>query len=220
MNKSGTKVKTPLFDYNRAGYVEYKDTFKTLNKDNILDGLKVTVSSKIGETTYSQRYLNIALDLKTNVNFDILYEIYDINDELKYSRTISNSDFEISPRGVITAKYAEDISGNEFVFGADYYTLKLYAVTTDLSRKLELYNDKIKQVASSIYIDVPELSNPVISIDNQEAIVTSTGSGYAHSIKYRISVKDPHKVIIDGKYTVELQNSAGKKMFVLIQMIV
>lgn len=212
MNKDGTKVKTPLFDYNRAGYVEYKDTFKTLNKDNILDGLKVTVSSKIGETTYSQRYLNIALDLKTNVNFDILYEIYDINDELKYSRTISNSDFEISPRGVITAKYAEDISGNEFVFGADYYTLKLYAVTTDLSRKLELYNDKIKQVASSIYIDVPELSNPVISIDNQEAIVTSTGSGYAHSIKYRISVKDPHKVIIDGKYTVELQNSAGKNV--------
>lgn len=212
MNKQGKKEITPLFDYNRAGYVEYKNTFKTLNKDNVLDTLKVTVSSEVGETTYSKRTLNINIGLKTNTNFDILYEIYDINDELKYSRTIPNTDFNISSRGVITAKYLEDISGNDFVFGSDYYTLKIYAVTTDLNRKLELYNDKIKQVASSIYIDVPELSNPVISIDNQEALVAATASGYEHSIKYKISVKDPHRVIIDGKYTVELQNSANKNI--------
>ncbi len=209
MNKNGTKEKTPLFDYNKAGYVEYKNSFKTLSKNEVLKELNVTVSHQIGETTYSSRKLNITVGLKTNINFDILYEIYDINEELKYTKTIKNTDFNIKGNN-ISAKESEDISGKEFVFGPEYYTLKIYAVTTDLNKKLELYNDKIKQVASSIYIDVPELVNPLITVNNQEAIINKDGSTYSHSIKYKITVKDTHRVIEDGKYTIELQNSSYK----------
>ena len=209
MNKNGTKVKTPLFDYNVNGYVEYKDSFKTLNKDGVLKELSIDVTSSIGEDVYSKRILNLKYVLKTNVNFDILYEIYDINDEMKYQRTILNDDFNINSKGTITASYGEDISGNDFVFGSNYYTLKVYAVTTDLNKKLELFNDKIKQSAtSSVYIDFPELKNPDIKVDNQEAIIESSSSGYKHSIKYKISINDSHRVINDGKYMVELQNSS------------
>ena len=59
MNKNGTKVKTPLFDYNVNGYVEYKDSFKTLNKDGILKELSIDVTSSIGEDVYSKRILNL-----------------------------------------------------------------------------------------------------------------------------------------------------------------
>lgn len=210
MNKNGTKVKTPLFDNGRSGYVEFKSSFSTLNKDKILKGLNLKYTSSIGDDTYSKRVLNMKYNLYTDVNFDILYEIYDIDGNKKYDGTIVNGDFSVSKSGAISASYDKDISGNDFVFGANYYTLKVYAVTTDLHRKLELYNDVIKQVSTDkIYMDVAELRNPSITVNKQEAIISED---YKHSIKYKITVIDSNRVITDGKYYIELQDTSYKNV--------
>ena len=63
MNKNGTKVITPLFDNGRSGYVEFKSSFKTLNKDKILKGLNLKYTSSIGDDTYSKRVLNMKYNL-------------------------------------------------------------------------------------------------------------------------------------------------------------
>lgn len=210
MNKNGTKVITPLFDNGRSGYVEFKSSFKTLNKDKILKGLNLKYTSSIGDDTYSKRVLNMKYNLYTDVNFDILYEIYDIDGNKKYDGTIVNGDFSVSKSGAISASYDKDISGNDFVFGANYYTLKVYAVTTDLHKKLELYNDVIKQVSTDkIYMDVAELRNPSITVNKQEAIISED---YKHSIKYKITVIDSNRVITDGKYYIELQDTSYKNV--------
>ena len=102
MNKNGTKFITPLFDNGRSGYVEFKSSFSTLNKDKILKGLNLKYTSSIGDDTYSKRVLNMKYNLYTDVNFDILYEIYDINDEylvMVVSDRISAFDV-ILPEGV------------------------------------------------------------------------------------------------------------------------
>ena len=65
MNKNGTKVKTPLFDNGRSGYVEFKSSFSTLNKDKILKGLNLKYTSSIGDDTYSKRVLNMKYNLYT-----------------------------------------------------------------------------------------------------------------------------------------------------------
>ena len=149
-------------------------------------------------------------NLYTDVNFDILYEIYDIDGNKKYDGTIVNGDFSVSKSGAISASYDKDISGNDFVFGANYYTLKVYAVTSDLHRKLELYNDVIKQVSTDkIYMDVAELRNPSITVNKQEAIISED---YKHSIKYKITVIDSNRVITDGKYYIELQDTSYKNV--------
>ena len=140
----------------------------------------------------------------------VTVEGYDIDGNKKYDGTIVNGDFSVSKSGAISASYDKDISGNDFVFGANYYTLKVYAVTTDLHRKLELYNDVIKQVSTDkIYMDVAELRNPSITVNKQEAIISED---YKHSIKYKITVIDSNRVITDGKYYIELQDTSYKNV--------
>lgn len=206
MNKSGKKFKTRLFDFNKYGYVEYKNSFRTLNRDLVLKSMNVNYTSSNASDNYSKRFLNIDVTLRTKTNMNIMYEIYDINNELKYTGTINNEDIMVTEKGTIIAKFSQDISGNDFVFGANYYTLKVYAVTTDLNKKLELYNDNIKQVSDGIInINVPELLKPSITVNKQEAIISTD---YKHSIKYKITVIDSSRVIQGGKYYIELQNTS------------
>lgn len=140
----------------------------------------------------------------------IFYMKYMIQYVIKYDGTIVNGDFSVSKSGAISASYDKDISGNDFVFGLNYYTLKVYAVTTDLHRKLELYNDVIKQVSTDkIYMDVAELRNPSITVNKQEAIISED---YKHSIKYNITVIDSNRVITDGVYYIELQDTSYKNV--------
>ena len=54
--------------------------------------------------------------------------------------SIDNKDITINGN-FYSAKYIADISGNDFVFGAGYYKLIITAITTDLGKELELYNN-------------------------------------------------------------------------------
>ena len=224
MNKNGSKVKTPLFDYNRAGYVEYINSFKTLSKDDIFSSLSYDYSSNITEDIYNNRILSVNTRLKTDVNMNIKFQIFDINDELKYEKVVSRIDDDkkdcntvdcsnqIYTRKIgeynsdIRANYSVDITGDNFVFGNNYYTIKIYAVTTDLGKELELYNAAMTG-DTVLHTGLHELWNPEILV-SQNAIMTSDGSGYKHSIEYTVTVTDRDKVINDGIYEIELQDSA------------
>lgn len=205
MNKNGTKVKTPLFDYNRGGYVEFKSEFNTLSEDKIFNRVTYGYTSSITDDTYSSRVITFTTYLKTSTNFDVKYQLYDNDGNLEFEDVISNDNISVSD-SVITAKYAHDISGNDFVFGAGYHNLVITAVTTDLGRELVLYNDKL------IYDDVngknfKELDNPTFTL-TQSPYTDSVNDEYNYGIMYEITVTDVDKVINGGIYHVELQNSA------------
>ena len=201
--------KTPLFDYNRSGYVEYIKEFKTLGKDDIYKDLSYNYNSVTSPDNYSNRKLNINAILKNNINFDIRYELYDKDGNLEFEGIVYNSDI-IKNGSVYNAKYIQDITGNDFVFGDNFHKLVIYAVTTDLHKELELYNDFMKEGGfgtGDTKRDIHELIEPKFTITT-EATIDESFMNYG--ILSTISVNDSDKVINDGIYNVELWNDSDQ----------
>lgn len=204
MNQGGSKVKIPLFDSNRPGYVEFLGEFNTLNKDGIFDRVTYSHASSITEDTYNKRELTVTSFLKSSVNFDLKFELYDKNGEQEFEYILDNDKIDTSDK--ITAKYVQDISGDDFVFGPGYHRLVITAITTDLKKELELYNDYL--VDSEVEgKNFKELKNPDILLA-QTANIDGSEGNYDYSITYTITIVDKDKVIKDGIYYIELQNSA------------
>lgn len=206
MNKNGKKVKTSLFENDDNGYIEYAKTLKTLGKDEVFKKIEYSFSSTKGEETYSQRTLKVNVGLKSKENINVKFELYDINDNLEREGIIVNSDISSNN----TAIFTTDISGKDFVFGYDYHRLVVTAVTTDAEPKeLELYNGFFKNVnkyEEASYFR--ELKEPVITLTQGTGInVDETTSGYDYYIDYKIVVEDTDRVINDGKFYVELEDS-------------
>lgn len=198
MNKNGTKVKTPLFAQGKNGYIEYIGTLKTLGKDDILKNVEYSHKSQKGETVYSTRTLKVITGLKSKENFNVKYELYDINDILEKEGTVLNEDITSNSNAIFTT----DISGNDFVFGGDYHRLVITAVTTDTEPKtLELYNDKLKQTTL-----FNELKKPNITL-NQSTGIDEVSGEYDYYISYNIVIEDTDRVIEGGKVNIELEDS-------------
>ena len=205
MNKNGATVKTPLFDNNRNGYVEFQKEFSTLNKAQVFDRVNYNYTSNITEEVYNDRKLNFTSYLKTGVNFNLRYQLYDMDGNLEFEYTVDNKDIAIDG-SVITAKYIQDITGNEFVFGSGYHNLVITAITTDLGKKLELYNDFLTYNSTN-GMNFDELDNPTFGL-TQTAGINEKNNSYNYYIDYNITVTDSDKVITDGKVYIELQNSS------------
>ena len=198
MNKNGAKVKTPLFALGKNGYIEYINTLKTLGKDDIFKSIEYSHKSQKGETVYSKRTLKINTGLKSKENFNVKYELYDINDVKEKEGVVLNKD--ITDRG--SAIFTTDITGNDFVFGGDYHRLVVTAVTTDAEPKeLELYNETLKQTTL-----FGELKEPAITLNQSTGIDEASGE-YNYYIDYSINIEDTDRVITDGKFHVELEDS-------------
>ena len=198
MNKNGTKVKTPLFAQGKNGYIEYIGTLKTLWKDDILKSVEYSHKSQKGETVYSTRTLKVITGLKSKENFNVKYELYDINNVLEKEGTVLNEDITSNSNAIFTT----DISGNDFVFGGDYHRLVITAVTTDTEPKtLELYNDKLKQTTL-----FNELKKPNITL-NQSTGIDEVSGEYDYYISYNIVIEDTDRVIEGGKVNIELEDS-------------
>ena len=204
MNKNGQTVKTPLFDNNRSGYVEFQRELNTLNKEQVFDRINYNYISNITQDLYNERKLNFTSYLKTNINFDLKYELYDINGNLEYEYIVNNENITISGN-VITAKYTADITGNDFVFGSNYHNLVITAITTE-GKELELYNDMLNYNSTN-GMNFKELDNPTFGLTQTAGIIES-GSNYNYYINYGITVTDNDKVINNGKVYIELQNSS------------
>lgn len=198
MNKNGNKVKTPLFDNRKNGYIEYTETLKTLGKDDIFKNIEYSHNSQKGQSAYNERILKINTGLKSKVNFNVKYELYDINDVKEKEGIVLNKD--ITEKG--SAIFTTDITGNDFVFGGDYHRLVVTAVTTDAEPKeLELYNDNLKETTL-----FSELKTPVITL-YQSTGIDEVSSNYDYYINYSINIEDTDRVITDGKFYIELEDS-------------
>lgn len=205
MNKNGSKVKTPLFDYNRSGYVEYVNEFNTLNKDNLLSRvINYSYTSTSTEEKYTNRNLKLSTYLKTNKNFDIKYELYDTHDSENETLVFENTVPNVEITNVAT--YVRDITEDDLVYGNDYYTLKVYAVTTDLGKKLELFNDKLSSTGITGQ-NYHELNNPTITVSQESILSRDNDDNDVYSIEYKIYVNDPDRVIKNGIYHIELEDT-------------
>lgn len=204
MNKNGQKVRTILFDYNRSGYIEFLAIFSTLKAEEILNKVTYSYDSTTTEETYSHRELTINAYLNNITNFDVKFELFDINGNLEFEKTISNADI-VEDRKL--ASYIHDITGNEFVFGSGYHNLVVTAITNDgNNNELELYHNIVNDD------DLKEqffetLSNPSFVL-RQSAGMNVNNNIYNYSINSTITVTDVDKVIKNGIFYVELQDAA------------
>jgi len=211
MNKGGEKVKTPLFDYNRTGYVEFLASFSTLNDEEVFNKVTYGYTSTTDEETYSHRELTIKSLLKNTTNFDLKLELYAgeaSEDNKEFEIVINNEDIDTDK---MIASYVHDITGNDFVFGPGYHRLVVTAVTIGTNeevRELELFNDLLIYVASdSKDKDFHKLYNPTFVLE-QSAGMDVNDNVYNYSISSKITITDKDKVIKDGKFFIELQDSA------------
>lgn len=206
MNKNNTKVKTVLFDFDKSGYVEYLGRFTTLKKEDILSSVNYSYTSKSEENTYSKRYLELKTRLNENRYFNVEYELYDIDGNKVFDSVVDNSEIA-GKNNSYFATYTRDITEDNLVFGNDYYTLVVSAVTTDLGKKLELFNNTLsdKGITGQYY---HELKNPTFKIDKTEAVIDSVNGENIYGITTNIVVSDDDKVIKDGIYHIELQEPA------------
>lgn len=209
MNKNGKKVKTPLFygDEKTPGYVEFRESLKTLGKDDIFKNIEYLHKSTEGKTVYSERTLSITVGLKSKENFNVRYELYDPEGNLeKWGGTVLNKDITSKNSAIFTT----DITGNDFVFGGNYHRLVITAVTTDAEPKeLELYNDILKGEVSSPTESArfKELETPNIDIQLPKTGIDEISGEYSYYIDYAIKITDIDRVIKDGKVYVELEDS-------------
>ena len=206
MNKNGTKEIVVLFDYDKDGYVEYQNTFKTLGKEEILNRVAYSYDSQSTIDKYLNRIITLTTHLKNNQNFDIKYEMHDNEGNLIFDGLVTNE--EINNGNIGKGKraiYTKDITENDLVYGNDYYTLTVYAVTTDKKKELKLFEELMSDRDVTAGQNYHELKEPNFTI-NQEAIITKKGNDFIYGLKYTINIEDKDKVIKDGILYIKLED--------------
>lgn len=206
MNKNSTKETVALFDYNKDGYVEYQSTFKTLAKEDILNKVSYTYSSNSTTEKYLNRTMTLTTTLRNNKNFNIKYEVKDQEGNLIFDGIVPNEDINNENIGKGTkAIYTQDISDKDLVYGSDYYTLTVTAITTDKQKELKLFEELMNDKNITAGQNYHELNEPEFTI-NQEAIITQKQTDFIYGLKYTINIEDRDKVIKDGLIYIKLED--------------
>ncbi len=221
MNRGGEKVKTPLFQ-SGSGYVEFEDTFTTLGVKGVFNKVNYSHDSTIttlgeGEnlsTLYGKRLLTVKSFLNNTRNFKLRYQIcedaVDENSEMNciFDNIIENSDIDTDKK---TATYVYDMTGNQYVFGPNYYNLIITAITDDDNKyELELLNEKLLNDAINGK-NYKELEPATFNITNRSGIDKVEDSN-KYYIDSTIVLRDEYKVIKNdndgGIVYIELQDSS------------
>jgi len=203
MNENGSSLRTKLFDLNKSGYVEFVGTFSTLGQADIFNFIRVFYNSETKNDIYSVRTLNLTTVLKTTSNFDLKYELFDINDNVIINEEVTNANFN---HDLKTAVLSYDITGNDFVFGNNYHRLKITAITTDTNSEVILYDELLKTSIVGNVIDIDELIDPTFSVTSEASIKDNNN----YTLTFNVSVTDTDKVITDGIYYAELRNAVDE----------
>ena len=93
--------------------------------------------------------------LKNNKNFDIKYEVHNPDGELIFDGKVTNE--EINDENIGKGRKAilsRDITKDNLVYGNDYYTLTVTAITTDKGKELKSTKSisSVNETESSITI--------------------------------------------------------------------
>ena len=240
---------TRLFDSSSNGkYITKTYSSNTLEGKDIVSNIifKVVPDSYDGET--SRKKLTWSLNLKNTENYKLRFELFNKEDKkVNFDGSSASScdinNFGNSSDGYISGCYIsvpkEDIStinyhdqyyyftGNDFVFGDDYYKLVIYAIpyTNNEYRenqKVTIYkNESLKNINNGSVdginqtIEIPFLKNPEIKAEDLTSGYSCRTSnsedcqnGYYY-IQFATTIKDDYKVMKNGQYKVILKDSLG-----------
>lgn len=205
LKDSGYK-ETLLFDAkNQNDYVTNLYKFSSLKPSEIIKSVNNSNDNVVNETKdgiYAKRTLNLYMDTLNSIGeFTTRFELYNQNEELILSQEGVRGK---SPSSSSRYRYriSEDITDKDFVFGYGYYLLRIYVIveTFEGTSEIEVY-ESTRTNEQDKYLNLTKLVDPVITVTKSEGI---------NSLSFEVSIKDASRVIKDGKYCVELLNSAGK----------
>lgn len=207
MKKNSEYKKTVLFDAdNTSNYVTSLYSFSSLSRDDINKYSNVFVTHETENGIYAKRTMKMIMDASSTIgNYDVIFELYDGEGGLIFDGRATDSanggSFGKKEQSVNEnrASLTKDITDLDLIYGSRYYVMKIY-VETDVND--EPY--KARLLVEDKQIDLTRLSDPEITVNRS--------SYETNSLSFKVSIKDSSKVIKDGKYCVELLNSAGKQI--------
>jgi len=198
MLKENEYKETQLFNQS-SSYETSIYEFSTLAPEGIAYKTQnyASYESKSTEDAYLVRELKLEYNTNKNIGtYDVRFELYDIDDNLVYNfvktpTITAGKDYDVTD-------IIKDITNDDFVFGPNYYTLKIYTLTDvyDSEEKAELlvYDSKI-----SLNI----LQEPTIAVEKNEGV---------HDLTFTVKITDNSKVVKEGQYCAVLLNDSGKQM--------
>ena len=232
---------TRLYDKDSRGYVVKTYTAKTLNANGILDKITYSVIPVSYNGESSNKDLTWKLKLKSTSNYKIRFELFDkesnpVNFNGTNAVSCNKNSFGTSNNGFVNGCYIQvgkdDVSninnvdqvytftGNDFVFGGEYYKLFVYAVpytngSYDEEHKLILYeNDSLSTTGNKIIsggvsynIVIPTLEEAAFNLNN--TLVSGYRDGDGYYVEFVPTISDPYYVMKYGKYMVQLKDEKG-----------
>lgn len=232
-----------MYDMNcetcQKNYVKTTYETSTLLKDNLLDKV-VFIAKPFGYGNFgesiSKKQIVYNVKVKNGAKMKVRLELYDRENNLvnfdgtkckdnscyveisDSSKVLSNSIVSLSDE-----KLNFDFNGNNYVFGDDYYTLKVYGIpyytdggyVTNVEDMLLLYDSKLNtKNQGKEEIDVGELNQPIFNVSNPKSECTGSGASVKCSINFRIfSIKDDDFVMKNGEYYINLYDSDGNIVY-------
>ena len=205
MKKNNEYKKTLLFDANNTkDYVSSLYSFSSLTSEEINRYSNVSVTHKTEDGIYAKRTMKMTMDSSNTIGtYDVRFELYDGENNLIFSGKAKDSanGGTFGPKDQSTfenrATLTKDISNMDLIYGSKYYIMKIY-IETEVSEGTGIAELLVEEKQ----IDLTRLSDPEITANR--------ASYEVDSLLFRVSIKDSSKVIKDGKYCVELLNSANK----------
>lgn len=198
---------TLLFDAKNAkDYVTNLYKFSSLRPEDIIKTINSNndnVTSKTEDGIYAKRTLDLYMDTLNNIGeFKVRFDLYNNMGVKVLSKEGMKINSPSAPK--LRHRYIihEDITDKDFVFGYGYYTLQVNVIvdTYNGEKELEVFAST-RKTEQDKYLNLTKLVEPKISVTKTEGV---------NNLKFNVTITDTSKVIKNGKYCVELLNSAGK----------
>ena len=209
LNNNGNKVYTQLFDDNKKNEpVTYTFDSKRLNE---IFGNSFTVTYKANtEGDYNDKLLDLKFNLipysedeEIPFDYDIDYVFCDEATECDLENNIFKKRVTNIGTSVIDTV---DISDYDLVFGKNYY---VYMYVTYNS--YDSTSGNIRQVIYPFYEDINTAQTFLAELVRPEFVVTRKASYVdgAYVIDFTVNASDVNRVLVDGKYHIELLDENG-----------
>ena len=235
MKKGSSYEKVQVYDKKYpTTYVKTTYQTSTLSEDELLSKVVFkanavrynTIGESISDKKVSYnvnvtngRYLKIMLELFDKSGKKVKYDGTECSDcYLEIANNSTNSIDEVR-----NSLLSETFNNNTFVFGDNYYTLKVYAIPyyTDggynLDKKLTLYDQVlVSKSASKEEIDVGELQSASFNVKKFESgFEEKDDVGFYVSFSVLVDQKknDPDYVMKNGEYFVTLSDNSGNVIY-------
>lgn len=232
---------TRLYDMDSKGYTFKTYEAKTLDANGVLEKITYSVKPVGYNNESSNKELRWRLKLKNTDNYKIRFELFDKNGKaVNFDGSSTNGcDKNVtgsSENAYINGCYIQvdkdsvkninnvdtiyQFTGDDFVFGGEYYKLIVYAVPYtnnkyDEDNKLVLYEndslsttgDKTVSGAVNYNITIPTLEEATFDLNN--TLISGYSSKNGYYIEFVPTINDPYFVMKYGKYVAKLKNEKG-----------